>query len=599
MPDSLNDTTSGPVTFKVFSEGEDLSSKCTFITIIVTKNINRISAATIQLFDGGIPTNEEFEASDAGYFDPGKKIEIKAGYKSQEETIFKGIVIRHGLSISSKGEFTLKIECKDEAIKLTSGRKSALFIEKTDSDIISEIASAYSGLTTSVDSTSYVNPELIQNYTTDWDFLIQRAELNGLVIVNSNNELNVTAPVIGSPVLKVSPETGIVSFNAFVDARNQTSTIKAASWDRENQEVISQESSSTPSDVGGKYTPTDLAGVIGLQAFNLQTTSSIPNEMLTSWASGKHTKLGYAKIQGSFTIYGTSAVKPGDTVELEGLSDQFNGNIYIGGVEHIIEDAMFTTRIEIGVSPNYFNEEKIDIPAPPTSGLLSPIKGLHIGVVEQIHEDPNGEFRIKVKLPSLQVDNLSVWARQANFYATAEAGLFFYPEVSDEVIVGFLNEDPQSPIVLGALYNKNSSTPPYQPAQENYKKAIVTKNKLKIEFDEEKDIITIQTPKENTITLNDKDKSFIKLEDSNENSFEMNDEGITIKSAKKITIQADGDIDITSKGKITEKATSDFAAEGLNVSVKASSQLTAEGTTMTEVKSSGATSVKGSVVNIN
>ncbi len=597
MPDSLNNTTSGPVTYKIFSDGNDLSSSCTIISILVTKTINRISSATIHLYDGGISTNKEFEASNSGGFDPGKSIEIKAGYKSQEETIFKGIVVRHGMSVSSKGEFTLKIECKDEAVKLTIGRKSALFVEKTDSDIITEITSNYSGLTVSVDSTDYVNPELIQNYTTDWDFLVQRAEINGLVIINSDNEFTVTAPQIGSPVLNVSPETGMTSFNAFVDVRNQISTVKTASWDRENQEVLSQESSSTPSDIGGKYTPSQLAGVIGLEAYNLQTTSSIPSEMLQSWAAGKHTKAGYSKIQGSFTIYGNATVKPGDSVDIQGLSDQFNGSVYVGGVEHLIEEGMFTTRIEIGISPHFFNEEKLDIPAPPTSGLLSPIKGLHIGVVEQIHEDPNGEFRIKVKLPTLQVDNLSVWARQANFYATPEAGLFFYPEVNDEVIVGFLNEDPQSPIILGAVYNKNNSVPPYQPAEENYTKAIVTKNGLRIEFDEENDVITLKTPEENVIILHDKE-GYIKLADKNENSIEMNDEGIKIKSASDINIEADGDINIQAQGKIAEKATGDATYEGMNVSIKADSQMTAEGA-MTEVKGSGQTSISGGMVMIN
>ncbi len=604
MPASLINSASGPVTYKVFSEGQDLSSVCTIISFVVTKNVNRVSSATIQLYDGGIPTASTFDASNAGIFDPGKAIEIKVGYSSKEDTIFKGIVVRHGMSVTSKGEFTLKIECKDEAVKLTVGRKSALFLEKTDSDIITEITSQYSGLTPTVDSTSYVNPELIQNYTTDWDFIIQRAELNGLVVLTSDNEFTVTAPQIGAPVLKVSPETGIMSFNAFVDARNQLSKVKTASWDRENQEVLSNESSSAPSDVGGKFTPSQLAGIIGLDAYNLQTTSSIPSEMLQSWALGKHTKSGYSKIQGSFTIWGSSLVNPGDTIELEGFSDQFNGKIYVGGVEHLVEGGSFTTRIEIGISPNFFNEEKLDISAAPTSGLLSPIKGLHIGVVEQIHEDPNGEFRIKVKLPTLQVDNLSVWARQANFYSTAEAGLFFYPEVNDEVIVGFLNEDPQSPIVLGALYNKNNSVTPYQPAEENYIKAIVTKAKLTIEFDEENNAITLKTPDENTVILSDdkqNGEAYIKIADKNDNVVEMTSKGISIKSAKDIKIEADGDIVFKSKnGKIDGQASSgDVTLKGMNVSVSADSQMTVKGNSTTNVESSGQTVVKGATVSIN
>lgn len=168
MADSLTDIVKSPVTFKILSEGSQIPDEIVIKSIAVSKSINKIGTAHIELYDGGLSDSVSFTASENELFNPGKSIEIKAGYASSEETIFKGIVIRHGLKISKTGGFKMTVECKDEAVKATIGRKNALFTEMTDSDIISGILSNYGGLTPSVDSTSFENPEIIQNYTTDW-----------------------------------------------------------------------------------------------------------------------------------------------------------------------------------------------------------------------------------------------------------------------------------------------------------------------------------------------------------------------------------------------------------------------------------------------
>lgn len=597
MLKSLNEIASGPVTFAIFSDGAQVNDSVRVKSIRVIKNVNKIATANIQLYDGGTATINSFSASESGDFDPGKKIEIKAGYKCDDEIIFKGIVIRHGLKISKSGEYLLNIECKDEAVKTTIGRKNQLYIEKTDSDIISEILTNYSDLTSSVDSTSYTNPELIQNYSYDWDFIMQRAEINGLIVINSDNEIKVTAPEFGSPVISLSPEFDIISFNAYIDAREQVSTIKSTAWDRENQEAISEESSATPNNPGGNLSASTLSDVIGLETFNLQTSSSLPNEVLSQWATAKHTKAAFAKIQGSISIHGYPYIAPGDTIELKNLSPQFNGDLYVGGFEHLIEDGTFQTILEIGISPTFFSEQKQNIPAAGASGVISPIKGLHIGVVEQIHEDESGEFRIKVQLPTLQVDNLSVWARQSNFYATAEAGLFFYPEINDEVIVGFLNEDPQSPIILGSLYNKNNSVPPVTPAEENYIKALITKTGLTIEFDEENNAITFKTPEEQKITINDTDK-IINISDMNDNIVELSESGINVSSAGDIVFEAKGNIELTAQGDISHSASGDFNGEGMNVKLTGQSKVAAEAA-IAELKGSGQVAIEGGIVMIN
>ncbi len=597
MADKMSQICTGPLTMKVFSDGNAIPDEALVYAISVKKGINKISTASIQIFDGGASEEDSFPISSGGSFNPGKEIEIKAGYASQEETIYKGIVIRHGMKVTASGKFTLNIECKDQAVKLTVGRNNGYFAEKKDSDIIQEILSAYSDLDASVDASSYVNPEIIQNYSSNWDFILQRAEMNGFLLYNSDNSLRIAAPSVSTPVLDILPGDGLISFNAYMDARNQVATINSASWDRENLEVVQEESSSTPGDIGGNISPSDLAGVLGVEAYNLQTTGSLPSEVLQAWVSAKHQKNAFSKIQGNITIEGYPKLQLGDTVNLEGFSDQFNGSQYVGGFEHVIEQGSFKTTIQLGISAEFFSDENRDIAAPSASGIISPIKGLHIGVVEQIHEDENGEFRIKVQLPTLQVDNMSVWARMTQFYATAEAGLFFYPEVNDEVIVGFLNEDPQAPVVLGSVYNKSNAIPPYEPAEENYIKAIVTKTGLKVEFNEENNAITLITPEEQSILIDDTEK-MITVKDMNDNVIELTDAGISISTAGDIIFDAQGNIELNAQGNVAVAATGDFTGEGMNVALTGQTKFAAEGA-MTEVKGSGQTTIEGGIVMIN
>ena len=125
------------ITFKILIEGEELSKVYEVKNITVSKEVNKIPTAQIILIDGD-PSARDFELSNENLLIPGKEIEITAGYHSDEETIFKGIVIKHNLRIRANSA-QLIIECKDEAVKMTIGRKSKYFYESSDSDIFEEI----------------------------------------------------------------------------------------------------------------------------------------------------------------------------------------------------------------------------------------------------------------------------------------------------------------------------------------------------------------------------------------------------------------------------------------------------------------------------
>ena len=108
--------------------------------IMIVKSVNRIPTARIVLFDGSV-SRETFELSSGDLFLPGNELEIKAGYHTDEDTIFKGIITKHSLQARKGCSGYLILELKDAAIKMTIGRKSKYFAEVTDSDMIEVLIS--------------------------------------------------------------------------------------------------------------------------------------------------------------------------------------------------------------------------------------------------------------------------------------------------------------------------------------------------------------------------------------------------------------------------------------------------------------------------
>ena len=260
--------------------------------------------------------------------------------------------------------------------------------------------------------------------------------------------------------------------------------------------------------------------------FGLQSTAGIDADSLKTWSDAQLLKSWMNKISGTASFQGSSKAVPGCIIEFKGVGERFNGDAFISGVEHDISDGDWVTTVKIGLSSEWYSE-KPDIVAPSTSGLLPGINGLMIGKVKQLDSDPDNEFRILVTIPMMQDDSNGVWARLSNFYATSAAGLFFIPEVDDEVIIGFLNNDPRFPIVLGALYSsknkpgKDVDGNDYALSADNYTKAILTKGLNKIEFNDEDKIITVTTPGKNKIVFDDKEKS-VTVQDENENKVLFN-----------------------------------------------------------------------------
>ena len=572
-------------TSAILLDGVQLPGSYHVLSVIVTRELNRIPVAVLNLRDGEA-SQSTFEGSNSDLFVPGKEIEIKLGYRSQDDTVFKGIIVRHSIKVRSSGSLLI-IECRDKAVKMTSGIKSKYFIDKKDSDIMEELIGTY-GLSKDVEATVPSLKEVVQYESTDWDFILCRAEANGQVVMVEDGKIIVAKPATGgASVVSVKFGTTLLELDAEIDARIQSKGIKASSWNATDQEVIETEAAEPTTTNNGNLSASDLAKVIGGDALEIQHGGKLSSPELQAWADGRLMKERLARIRGRAKFQGFAGVLPGKVIEVNGIGDRFEGKMYVSGVRHAVSEGNWETDVQFGLNPKLFSET-YNLRPMPASGLLPAVTGLQTGIVTVLEGDPDGEDRIKVRLPMISTSDDGIWARISTLDAGSERGTFFRPDIDDEVIVGFLNDDPRHPVVLGMVHS-SAKPAPEPPKDDNHRKGYVSREKMKFNFDDEKKIITLETPAGNKMMLSE-DAKGISFVDQNGNKITMDDSGITIESVKDVIIKAAGDVKI----------------DGININVKASAAFKAEGTATTEVsganttiKGSAAAIIQGGMVQIN
>ena len=585
----------GPVEFIIEGNGKALSSVLPLVSIDVYYNINTIPKAIIVIEDGEM-SNGKFPLSDGSDLEPGSEVTIKAGYATNSSPIFKGVVVRHGVSISKRGRSCVKIECRDKAIAMTCARKNANYLEKTDDAIVKKLAGDY-GVSIKSSMGGEAHKEILQYYCTDWDFIMTRAEANGCWLIADDKGMSIEKIAAkGSTDVELTWGTDIIEFKAEANALFQVKNVEAKSWDITKQQVISGKSGMKS--LGGQtnLANSKLQGVLKVSSNTLQSNSQVSKGMLTSWAEAEQLKNELSRICGSVVCLGTTMAKLGGLVGLKNVGDRFKGGALVSGIHHHISDGLWTTEFTFGMPKEWFSE-KFEVSSPIASGINCGVHGLMTGVVMQIHEDPEKLNRVKVKIPLMQNEKEDVWARLGGVYASNKFGCLFFPEVGDEVILGFFGGDPSSPVILGSLYSGKHATPQAL-EQKNNIKQILTREKLSVEFNEEKKSITVTTPGKRKFVLDDDGKK-ITVEDPSGNKLEMSDSGIKVESKKDITFDTKGKFNVSAVGGIALSSKGDLKGEGMNVEFNGKVGFTGKGSAKAEVSASGQTVIKGAMVMIN
>lgn len=481
--------------------------------------------------------------------DPPLEIEVKIAFEKQPETIFKGIIKSLDKQIEDT-QIVAKIECKDIALRLSQSSTEEENNNQTFEDRLVQFTSDLT-LSSNLTAQSWGEEHITHNNTTvPWDYLIGFLDSIGMMTALRNSEFN------GIDILEAAAEAvymaengiNVFAFTGRLDAQRRKSSVTIEHWDIENQEVArttaEQSTSENPHTVR-----------ISETILQPETLDRIARTIIQ--------KSNLASIQGKVTTFGNLKAKLGDYITFNKVNPEIDNKVLLISQEvHTIENGCWKTEYTYGIeNERSFTENTM--PGLNNSqaeiGQSNTVNGLQIGIVTQIEEDPNNQFRIKVRMPMLSESGEGVWARLATLNASKDMGSYFIPNVNDEVIVGCIGNNPDTPIVLGSLYSSTNNMP-FPIDADNFKKGFVTKKGTQIIMDDDKKSIEISTKKGNKLTISDDLKGF-ELVDENQNKITMNNQGITIESCKDLNIKATGNIKV----------------EGIQAGIEASAKLDLKG----------------------
>ncbi|MGA1870938.1 MAG: type VI secretion system Vgr family protein [bacterium] len=218
--------------------------------------------------------------------------------------------------------------------------------------------------------------------------------------------------------------------------------------------------------------------------------------------------------------------------------DDINDKDYVVTSIHHEVCQNFKGEAELSYS-NQFTCIPFDVPYRPPRTLEKPVvRGNQTAIVvgpsgEEIYTDEHS--RVKVQFhwdrEGKRDENSSCWIRVSQLWAGAGWGAIHIPRIGQEVIVDFLEGDPDKPLITGYVYNA-SNMPPYKLPDEKTKSSIKSNtvkgggsaNELLMEDKKEKTRVVLsnayghkitEDEESQTLTINTRDGNIISLDDKN------------------------------------------------------------------------------------
>lgn len=178
------------------------------------------------------------------------------------------------------------------------------------------------------------------------------------------------------------------------------------------------------------------------------------------------------------------------------------------------------------------------------SSAVSPqtrLFGIYTGIVSDV-QDPDTQGRVKVTLPWSEGTRgrYEIWARLAVPMAGNGRGMWFIPDVGDEVVIAFQGGDPASAVVIGSLWNGRDVPPETMDgAGNNDRKVLCSRNGVRITLDDRdgQERFEVETPEGQRLVLKD-GPGEVTIEDKNGNSVKLTTGGVKVTASARVEVAA-------------------------------------------------------------
>lgn len=476
--------------------------------------------------------NSDLRFTDSALFDVGKDVEIYMGYVGDMQPMMLGEITAVNPSFPQSGAPMLTITGYDKSHRMRHNNPERFtFKYLNDSVIVAQIA-AENLLVPIVDPAPMPPRESVQQTGNDWAFLKELADRNFFQVYVSWDKLYFRFPrpqtemvVLDwgknlssySPRLSTSGQFGIQVIRGYDYklAQKIVTILPAISLGSDLDDIVERLGSSFID----QLVSFGRSVIRDQQVENYIDASKLAKSILMQLLQGLY--------EGSGTCIGIPNLRAGNMVEIRGIGKRFSGKYTLSKVTHTINGSGYQTQFEVTqkYTSTLLQSLRKKIVETPSPNKQEKIYGVVIGLVKN-NIDPERLGRVELTFPYLSDVNVSNWARIATLMAGGDIesgsswGMYFLPDVGDEVLVAFEQGEINKPIVIGSLWNGLARPPEKNADGQNRIRLIKTKAGHTITLDDTSgaEEIIVKDKAENMIKLHSEG---VIINDLNGNSFEM------------------------------------------------------------------------------
>ncbi len=504
------------------------------------------------------------ELVDEGPFELGAEVRVGVGDEQGrgDNALFVGEITGIEPEYRRGTVVDLLVRAYDRTHRLQRGTRTRTFQNVTDSDIATEVAQV-AGLRADVDTTTTQHEHVFQDGTSDYAFLQQRADAIGYYLWVREQTLYFKRESATGNAVDLEWGRGLLEFHPVLALTQQVNEVAVRGWNPEaKREVLgSATTGSAAPAIGQSGSGASLAeDSFGAASALVVATGLAAQEEADRLARATFDHYDGRFVEAQGVCVGNDAIQAGTIVNISAVGQRFSGHYTVTKATHIwdTQDDYLTHFAVTGRGGDTLREL---ITGRPREDRTWPIM---VGIVTN-NDDPQGQGRVRVRLPWLGDEAEAQWARVASPGAGNRRGLLVLPEVNDEVLVGFEQGDIGQPIVLGGLWNGQDALPADSSDVvvngEVNQRAWVTRRGHKIVLSEQNPaLVRIESVAGNTLVIDD-DNARIEIRTAGGNTLTLDDNGqslkiggngqIEIESSTNLSIKAGGNLDLEASGVTT------------------------------------------------
>ncbi len=320
------------------------------VNVVVEDQVDLPSMFSIDVRAGEVELSRIPWLNGSMMFAIGDAVQINMGYE-KPEVLIRGEITALDLEFSGGHLPRLTVRGYDKRHRLQRGRKTRTFTSQKDSDIVRRIAGER-GFRARVTDSETVHEFVMQPDQSDWEFLTERARRINFELVMEGNELLFRRRGEGSgPIVSLKLGEELTEFTPRLSSVGQISELVVRSWDVNKSELITATAVGTSVRAmsrDGKVAPTLVSAAFGTAT---ETISAPPSALNGAGEAGMlaRARLGIVAlglIQADGICSGSSSIRAGNMVRIDGVGNRFNGEYYVASASHRYDGDGYSTHIK-------------------------------------------------------------------------------------------------------------------------------------------------------------------------------------------------------------------------------------------------------------